>query len=139
MSLERMFGLVEGLRETATADAIFGEVQEVEGRILIPVAAVGTGFGLGFGYGADEEAREEPRGPLGEEEGQECQGDWRGEGGGAGGGSGSRPVAVIEVTSEDTVIRPIIDEGKIALAGIALVAWIVFWLSTTVRAIFSEA
>ena len=137
MSLERMFGLVEGLRKTATADAVFGEAQEVEGRILIPVAAVGTGFGIGFGHGIDPEAEEEPEGPLDEED-QESSGDWSGEGGGAGGGSRSRPVAVIEVSSEDTVIRPIVDEGKIALAGIALVAWIVFWLSATVRAIFSE-
>ena len=137
MSLERMFGLVEGLRETATADAVFGEAQEVEGRILIPVAAVGTGFGIGFSHRIDPEAEEAPEGSLAEE-GQESTGDRSGEGGGARGGSGSRPVAVIEVSSEDTVIRPIVDEGKIALAGIALLAWIVFWLTATVRAVLAD-
>ena len=136
MSLERMFGLIEGLRETATADAVFGEAQEVQGRILIPVAAVGTGFGLGFGHGLDEEAAREVQDEPPVEE--DSRADWSGEGGGAGGGSGSRPVAVVEVTAEDTVIRPIVDEGKIALAGIALLAWIAFWLSATVRAVFAE-
>jgi hypothetical protein len=56
-------------------------------------------------------------------------------GGGGGGKAKSRPVAVIEVTQEGTVLRPIVDETKIALAGILLVGWIVFWLTATVRAV----
>ena len=126
MSLERMFQAVEGLRETASADLTLGEPRIVEGRVFIPVAAVGTGFGLGF----DQEMVEGSEGadPEGEEQAE----------GGVGGGAGSRPLAVIEVTPEETVVRPILDETKIALAGIALVGWVVFWLTATVRTIFGS-
>lgn len=124
MSLERMFEVVEGLKETAAVDAVFGEPREVEGRVLIPVASVRVGFGMGFGQGTSGE---------GEEPAEEAA---EGEGGGGGGGAGSRPVAVIEVTPEQTIIRPIVDESKVALAGIALVGWVTFWLLLTLRAIF---
>ena len=122
MALDRMFGMIEGLRGTASANAVWGEPREVDGRVLIPIAVVSTGFGLGFGQDAREkdEAAAEPAD----------------EGGGGGGGAKSRPVAVIEVTPQETVIRPIVDEGKVALAGIALVGWIVFCVSVVVRRVF---
>ena len=123
MSLERMFHAVEELRETASANVTLGEPQEIEGRVFIPVAAVGTGFGMGFEQGVTEDG--------------EVEGEDEAEGGG-GGRSGSRPVAVIEVTAEETLVRPILDETKIALAGIALIAWFVFWLTATVRTIFGS-
>jgi uncharacterized spore protein YtfJ len=126
MSLERMFEVVEDLRDTASVDAAFGKPQEVEGRTFIPVAAVGRGFGMGFGQGTAPEDEETGAEPVG------------GEGGGTGGGAGARPVAVIEISAEETIVRPIIDESKVALAGIALVGWIAFWLAATVRAVFGH-
>ena len=126
MSLEKMFDTLEGLRSSASVDAAFGQPQEIEGRTMIPVSAVRVGMGVGFGQGtADEptepqDAAEEPPG-----------------GGGAGGGAVARPVALIEVTSNETVIHPIIDETKVALAGIALGAWVVFVLLVTLRRVFS--
>jgi uncharacterized spore protein YtfJ len=124
MSLEGVFSTVESLRSVASVDAAFGKPREVEGKVLIPVAVVGSGFGLGFGQGTSgEEAGAEPE-PA------------EGEGGGSLGGAGARPIAVVEVTAENTMVRPIIDETKIALAGVALVAWSVFWLMATLRAIF---
>lgn len=126
MSLERMFQVVEDLRDTASVDAAFGEPQEIEGRTFIPVAAVGRGFGMGFGQGTapgDEEAEAETS---------------SGEGGGTGGGAGARPVAMIEISTEETIVRPIVDESKVALAGIALVAWVAFWVAATVRAVFAQ-
>ena len=136
MKMERMFELVEGLRDTARADATLGKPREIQGRVLLPVAAVATGFGLGFGHGPDDEARKpgeaQPQTPEADEE------QMSGEGGGAGGGSGSRPLAMIEVTADGTAIRPMVDETKVALAGMALVAWVVFWLAATVRAVFCE-
>ncbi|MBN1934972.1 MAG: hypothetical protein JW934_09925 [Anaerolineae bacterium] len=123
MSLEKMFASIDTLRSTASVEAAFGQPQEVEGKVLIPVAEVGMGFGLGFGKGVSE-SEEEPAG--------------EGEGGGGGGGANSRPIAVIQVTQEDTTICPIQDEGKIALAGIALVAWCVFWFFATLESIFGK-
>jgi uncharacterized spore protein YtfJ len=126
MSLERMFQVVEDLRDTASVDAAFGEPQEVEGRTFIPVAAVSRGFGMGFGQGTAPEDEEEGELPGGE-------------GGGTGGGAGARPVAVIEISAEQTIVRPIVDESKVALAGIALGGWVVFWLAATVRAVFGHS
>jgi uncharacterized spore protein YtfJ len=94
--------------------------------VLIPVAVVGSGFGLGFGQGASAE-QQEHEAPAAE-----------GEGGGSLAGAGTRPIAVIEVSTDDTIIRPIIDETKIALAGVALGAWSVFWVMATLRAIFGH-
>ena len=127
MALDRMFEVVENLRETASADAVLGEPQEVEGRVLISVAEVGTGFGMGFGQGSAE-GGEEDDGGTGE-----------GEGGGAGGGAKARPVAIIEVTPEETHIHSVQDETKIALAGIAMVAWVVFCITVTIRRIFAPS
>ena len=133
MALEKVFEVVDKLRDTASADAAFGEPREVEGRVLIPVASVFTGLGAGFGRGTPEDE--------GESEAQEGAGEAdasEGEGGGAGGGAGSRPVAVIEVTEDETIVRPIVDETKVALAGVALGGWVIFWLLATVRAVFGH-
>jgi hypothetical protein len=64
--------------------------------------------------------------------------DEAGEGGGGGGGANSHPVAVIEVTPEGTIVRAIVDETRVALAGIALAGWCVFWLLVTMRAVFGR-
>jgi uncharacterized spore protein YtfJ len=125
MSLERMFAAIESLRETASADAVLGESQEIQGKILIPVATVGRGFRTGFSKGA-----------LGESDYEEQPAESKGYA--AAGGAGSRPIAVIEVTPEETLIRPIVDETRVALAGIALGAWIVFWVASTVRSVFGS-
>jgi uncharacterized spore protein YtfJ len=124
MSLERMFASIDNLRNTASVSAAFGEPQEMEGKTIIPVAEVGLGFGLGFGQGTSPETEEAP--------------DEAGEGGGGGGGANTRPIAIIEITDGETVIRPIPDETKLALAGIAMVAWCVLWLMATLRGIFGK-
>jgi uncharacterized spore protein YtfJ len=139
MSLERMFEVLEGLRRTATADAAFGQPLDVEGRVIIPVSAVGTGFGLGFGRGTpDHEPEQESEVPW-DMEGAPERGDAEaGEGGGGGGGARSHPVAAIEVTPEGTIVRAIVDETQVALAGIALAGWSIFCLLVTIRAVFGR-
>jgi len=148
MSLDRVFSIVEGMRQLACADAAFGKPQEYEGRVLIPVATVSTGFGLGMGQAAGEECEAGPDEGETTPEGSQTpvkpkertSEDTVRETGGGGGGGGvrSRPIAVIEVTPAATVIRPIVDEGKVLLAGMALVAWIALWLSLTLQAIFGR-
>jgi uncharacterized spore protein YtfJ len=92
---------------------------------MIPVSSVHVGMGLGFGQGVTEESIEhEP--PSDEPPG----------GGGGGGSAGARPVALIEVTPERTIVHPIVDETRVALAGIALGAWVFLVLFMTLRAIF---
>ncbi len=130
MSLDRLFDSIDGLRNTAVVGMAFGEPQEVEGKVIISVAEVGMGFGLGFGQSmaaiATPEEVEEPA-----PEGQSG-------GGGGGGGSNARPIAIIEITPQETVVKPIEDETRITLAGIVMVAWCVFWLMATLRAIFGK-
>lgn len=95
---------------------------------MIPVSAVHVGMGLGFGQGIaqenmeDAQAADEPPG-----------------GGGGGGGAGARPIALIEVTTDQTIIHPIVDETKVALAGIALGAWVFLLLTLTLRAILGSS
>jgi uncharacterized spore protein YtfJ len=137
MSLEKMFETLQELRSTASVDAAFGKPQEAEGRTLIPVSSVHVGMGLGFGQGITEEGIEDEQG-SGEQGSEEQASDEAPGGGGGGGGAGARPVALIEVGDHETVIHPIVDETKVALAGIALGAWIIFLLLVTVRRVFSE-
>jgi uncharacterized spore protein YtfJ len=138
MSIEKLFQAVEGLRQTATADAAFGQPQEAEGRVIIPVSSVRTGFGLGFGRGTPYDEPEESSVPWDMDETPADDEDEAGEGGGGGGGANSHPVAVIEVTPEGTIVRAIVDETRVALAGIALAGWCVFWLLVTMRAVFGR-
>jgi uncharacterized spore protein YtfJ len=134
-----MFEVVESLRQTATADAAFGQPQEVEGRVILPVSAVWTGLGLGFGRGTpQDEPDEESKVPWDMEAPPADDEDEAGEGGGGGGGARSQPVAVIEVTPEGTIVRAIVDETKVALAGIVLAGWCVFCLLVTIRAVFGR-
>ena len=111
-SVNRLFDLFQGLNESASWKAAFGEPQTQGDTTIIPVAAVSYGLGMGMGTSGTEE---------GEDEGDQGAG-----GAGGGGGSTSRPVAIIEITPEKTVIRPIIDYGKLAVAGMLTAAWVVF-------------
>jgi uncharacterized spore protein YtfJ len=126
MSLERLFDTLEGLRSSGSVDAAFGKPQEANGRTMIPVSSVYVGLGMGFGQGITEEAIEQEQ-PSDEPPG----------GGGGGGGAGARPIALIEVADEQTTIHPIVDETKVALAGIALGAWVIFLLLVTIRRVFA--
>jgi hypothetical protein len=47
-------------------------------------------------------------------------------------------VAVVEVTPEETWVKPVIDEQKLALAGVLLAAWAVFWVARTLVGIFGR-
>ncbi|MCE5198454.1 hypothetical protein LLG39_05710, partial [bacterium] len=70
---------------------------------IIPIATVCTGFGFGGGEG--KQAREN-------EPAQE------GTGGGGGGGMRTKPLAVLEVTDEETKLIPVIDVTRVVLASL---------------------
>jgi len=126
MELERLFKIIEEMREKASVETVFGPPQVVGEKTIIPIAQVSYGFGLGFGQGTAVSEGEEEAAPT------------TGEGGGGGGGVSAKPVAVLEVTPERTVIRPVIDEGKIAVAGILLSAWAIFWVARTLNRLFGR-
>lgn len=125
--VQALLDALADLRERANVNAIFGDPVTAEGRTVIPVARVAYGFGLGMGgeMVAEEAAMGEPAQEPVEEPGA-----------GGGGGVFAQPLAVIEVTSEGAVVKPVIDEQRLALAGGLLAAWAVFWLSRTLVKIF---
>lgn len=110
---------IERMLERLGVDNVFGEPTKEGDVAIIPVAEVGTGFGYGFGWGQSTDETAEA-----------------GQGGGGGGGAGgrARPVGYIHITPDKVTFQPINDETRIALAGIAMGAWAVFWISKTIRA-----
>lgn len=115
---------VERMVDRFTVGAVFGEVRHENGVVVIPVAEVNAMFG--FGYGSGE-------GPAPAKEGE--TGAMATGGGGGGGGRGSaKPRGVLKITADGVSYEPIIDPSRISLAGIAMVAWAVFWIALTIRA-----
>ena len=109
------------IHERATVKTVFGEPYQVNGRTIIPVAKFAYGFGFGGGRG---------NGKTGEGEDARTGG---GTGAGGGGRVSVRPIALLEVGGTETTVKPIVDVTRLALAGMALVAWNVFWITYTVR------
>lgn len=122
MSLNKLFDSIEQARDAANWRSAFGEPQVFEGHTIIPVAQVGYGFGLGFGSG----------GPAPEDEDTPAAG---GEGGGGGGGASAKPCGVIVVTPDDVYFEEARDDSKIAILGMALSAFLVFQIASTLRVI----
>jgi uncharacterized spore protein YtfJ len=110
--LSEMFARLEEMQANATVGAVFGQPVTTGDKVVIPVARVSYAFGLGFGEGAD-------------------QGE-AGVGAGGGGGVSAQPLGLVEVTPEQTRVEPIVDEHRVAVAGMALVAWSVFWTAWAV-------
>jgi len=101
--VEKVLNILQDLRESARVEAVFGKPEAIGEKTIIPIAQVGYGFGMGFGEGkapAEAEGEEAPTG------------------GGGGGGVSARPIAVLEVTPEETRLIPVVDVGRIIRAGI---------------------
>ncbi len=128
--------------DQVSVDRVFGTPREAQGRVLIPVAEISYGYGAGFGTApgecdcaCHEEAESEGAEAVGE---CECICDEPSGGGGGGVGGHARPLAYIEVGPEGTSVKPIIDEQKIALAGILLSAWAVGWIGLVLSTLFKD-
>ena len=125
MNLEDIFQAIEDMRDKASVSTVYGEPVMVGEKTIIPVADIKYGFGLGYGESAAENDEQEEPQP-------------KGQGGGAGGGIAARPVAVLEITADGVAVKPVMDEGRIAVAGIATGIWFIFWAAMTLKAIFGE-
>ncbi len=119
LDLNRFFDQFDVTIKQATVDAVFGTPVESNNKLVIPIAAATYGFGLGLG--ASETSK------PGESEASTRA--WGGSGGGSGGGYIVRPVAVAVIDSEGVRVQSIIQEERIAIAGILMIAWTVFWLA----------
>ncbi len=124
MDIEKILAEIEASPRSANVRTVFGEPIQVGDRTIIPVARVGGSFGLGFGRGT------RPTAPGAEGAGAES-----GQGGGGGAMVSARPIAVVEISPDKVRVRPILDVTRIALGGLLLVAWNVFWITLTIRAL----
>ena len=116
---------IEQLFEKLKVDAVFGQPIQEGDVTIIPVAEVGVGFGFGSGQG-----------PAAEEQGDEGDEQTDSSTGGVGGGGGGKatPRGFIKITPEGVFFESTLDEGRVALAGIAMSAWAIFWIAMTIRA-----
>jgi uncharacterized spore protein YtfJ len=116
--IQQLLDALADLRKRANVNVVFGKPVTAEGRTVIPVAEVAYAFEVGI----EEEA----------------EADITEGGGGGSGGMDVRPVAIVEVTPENTWVKPIVDEQKLAFAGALLIAWAVFWVARTLVKIFGQ-
>lgn len=119
MALEQILESLGALRESATVERVFGKAVKAGKKTIVPVAEIRMAGGLGFGRGP--KAEEEPV------EGVEDEEAPKSEGAGGGGTLSARPVAVIEVTEEETTVIPVVDVGAdrarvVACLGLGLLA-----------------
>ena len=104
LDIGRFFDQFDETRRQASVDGVFGSPIEAAGKTVIPIASAVYGFGMGAGV------------------------DEREEGSGGGGGYIVQPLALAVIDESDVHVQPIVNEGRIALAGILVGAWTVFWL-----------
>ncbi len=156
--LKALLEKIGSIGDKINVDAVFGKPETVGERVLIPVAEIAYGFGAGMGMGGpseccaefdDEatcccgaEADAEEEASCGEHD-EDCEcaccaehAEAAGIGGGGGGGGRARPIAYIEVGPEGTTVKPIMDEQKIALAGMLLGAWAITWVGMVLVTLF---
>lgn len=111
-SSEILKDIASNLKSSASVDMVFGDTRLAQGKALIPVASIQYAFGAGGGTGSK---------PAGEGERTST-----GAGDGGGGAVKARPVAVLEVTPDDTRVVPVVDYTRLAsrFLGGLLVWWI---------------
>jgi uncharacterized spore protein YtfJ len=125
---ERSHELIEKMIDSLKVDAVFGAPIRQGDVTLIPVSRVWYGFGEGSGYGRAD-APPEGEQPEGEQR-QAAEG--AGEGGG--GGGSVRPMGYLRIADGQVSYEPIMDNGRLALAALTMIAWNVFWIGATLRA-----
>src|SRR3989475_6015016 len=109
MFLDDLQKRFEEMQGKANWKAVFGEVLEVDGRRLIPVASVQYGFGMGGGQGPAGRSGSRTRSP--QKDGHPSGG---GSGGGGGGGVRVDPVAPIDSTGGRLRVAPLINGTRLS-------------------------
>lgn len=116
MFLEDLQKRFADMQNKAGAKAVFGDVIELDGRKVIPVASVQYGFGMGGGTGPKKE------------EGSEAP-----SGGGGGGGVRIDPIAFAEIADGKIKVVPIINVGRLVAIAALVAVWGIFWMTLTIR------
>ena len=120
---------VERMVEQFNVTQAFGEAIREGEAVVVPVAEVTSYFGYGYGSG---------EGPVSASEEDDEDKMASGGGGGGGGRGSSKPRGYIKISQDGIHYEPIMDPMKISLAGIALTAWIIFWVAMVVRSFLKD-
>ncbi|WP_275738266.1 spore germination protein GerW family protein [Halorhabdus sp. SVX81] len=104
---EQVTTIVETIRERAAVETVYGEPIERDGRTVVPVARISSGFGGGFGEGDG------------------------GSGVSGGGGLSAKPAGALEITDEHT--RFVRFDDRKPLFGAAVLGIAIGWLLGRVR------
>lgn len=124
--MEQVASPVERMVEQFTVARAFGEVIREGDTAVVPVAEVTSVFGYGHGSG---------EGPVSAgEDGEDADGRMASGGGGGGGRGSTTPRGYITISPDGVRYEPMMDPLKVSMAGIALTAWIIFWVAMVVRA-----
>lgn len=118
---DMMKTITDRLGETASVKRVFGDPTTVGHKTIIPIATVGIGFGGGAGKGKGHADTEEP--------------SQEGEGGGGGGKGITRPLAVLEVTEEETKLIPVVDLTRVILSGIFMLGAMTFMITRLIGSV----
>jgi len=121
--LQKRFADMQG---KANWHAVFGDVIEVDGRRLIPVASVQYLFGMG---GGQDPPRSRARGRGARTPTVPPPG-----GGGGGGGMRLEPIALIDISNGRTRVEPIINITRLVVVALVVVAWSIFWVARAANA-----
>lgn len=108
-SLALLQSLKESILTQANVKAVYGEPIVAQGKTVVPVAKIISGYGAGAGTAGVRDSKAQ------------------GEGGGGGGGARAIPVGVIEICDRQTSFVPISDRKKLTgavMVGIALGMWL---------------
>jgi len=117
---ERMFAEFGETRKQASVAAVFGKPVESNGHVVIPIASAIYGYGIGGG------ANEKP------------ETSFSNVGGGGGGGYFTRPAAIAVIESDGVHVKTIENAERIAIAGIVLSMWTVFWTARVLLRLISR-
>lgn len=125
MFLDGLQKRFEEMQGKANWKAVFGDVMEVDGRRVIPVASVQYGFGMGGGQGPAQRSGVRTRSP--QKDGVAPAG------GGGGGGIRIEPVALIDITDGKLRVEPILNVTRLAVVALLVAGWSVFWMARAMR------
>jgi uncharacterized spore protein YtfJ len=122
---EKMLNMAQELKESARVEAAFGKPETIGEKTIIPIAQVSYALGMGFGEG------EVPAEAEGEAAGT-------GRGGGGGGRASTRPLGVLEVTTEETKLIPMVDIGRLTMAGVVTGALFILFVMRPLIKLFGQ-
>ncbi|MBN2002143.1 MAG: hypothetical protein JXA21_02200 [Anaerolineae bacterium] len=131
-----VFEKLEKVTQEVNVNAVFGKPEKIGDYTIIPVASVIYGLGAGAGMGPAPATVPQDSASSSSEPAPEGEGAAGGGGGGA--GAKAHPIAYIEIGPEGTRVKAIINEQKVALAGIFLSIWTIGWLGLVLKAIFGR-